>query len=122
MRRNKVRGRDGAIREVSDGYVLRDGESQVVELPFMDGSGRTMVTDARGQPAGQRPGFLLSDATDEQARVDAYATYDQAISERWRGPQTKPPSKPPQVFDSPEAAVAAAYLEYADAIQQRWRK
>ena len=32
------------------------------------------------------------------------------------------PSKPPQVFDSPEAAVAAAYVEYADAIQQRWRK
>ena len=37
MRRNiKVRGRDEAIRLVEDGYVLRDGETQVVELPFMD--------------------------------------------------------------------------------------
>ena len=120
MRRNKVRGRDGAIREVSDGYVLRDGETQVVELPFMDA--KIMVTDARGQPAEQRPGFLLSDTINEQARADAYAAYDQAISERWRGPQTKPLSKPAQVFDSPESAVAAAYVEYADAIQQRWRK
>ena len=59
MRRNKVRGRDGAIREVSDSYVLRDGETQVVELPFMDG--RTMVHDGHGNPAGQRPGFLYSD-------------------------------------------------------------
>jgi hypothetical protein len=43
MRRNKVRGRDGAIRVVSFDYVLQDGEARVVELPFMDG--RTMVHD-----------------------------------------------------------------------------
>jgi hypothetical protein len=38
------------------------------------------------------------------------------------GEANKLPSKPPQVFDSQEAVVAAAYVEYADAIQQRWRK
>jgi hypothetical protein len=120
MRLNKVRGRDGAIREVSDGYVLRDGEARVVELPFMDNA--TMVHDGRGQPAGQRPGFLYSDGNKraERKRVDAYTEYADAIQERWRGQQT--PSKPAQVFDSTEAAVAAAYVEYADAIQQRWCK
>ena len=59
MGRNKVRGRDGAIRVVSFDYVLQDGEARVVELPFMDG--RTMVHDGHGNPAGQRPGFLYSD-------------------------------------------------------------
>ena len=74
MRRNKVRGRDGAIRVVSFDYVLQDGEARVVELPFMDARGRTMVHDGRGQPAGQRPGFLYSDGNEqaERARVDAY--------------------------------------------------
>ena len=84
-----------------------------------------MVHDGCGQPAGQRPGFLYSDGNEqaEQARVDAYTEYADAIQQRWRGqPSKAKPSKPPLVFDSPEAAVAAAYLEYADAIQQRWRK
>ncbi len=53
MKCNKVRGRDGAIRVVNVDYVLRDGEARVVELPFMDASGRTMVHDGRGHPAGQ---------------------------------------------------------------------
>ena len=60
----KVRGRDGTIREVSDDYVLQDGEATMVELPFMDAR-RGMVHDGRGHPAGQRPGFLYSD--NEQA-------------------------------------------------------
>ena len=123
MRHNKVRGRDGAVREVSDDYILRDGEARVVDLPFMDAGGRTMVHDGRGHPAGQRPGFLLSNATNEQARVDAYTEYRDAIQQRWRGQPSKPkPAKPPQVFDSPEAAVAAAYAQYDETIRQRWRK
>ena len=41
MRRNiRIRDRDGAIREVDDDYILQDGESDVVELPFMDAKGR----------------------------------------------------------------------------------
>ena len=128
MKSNKVRGRDGAVRVVSFDYVLQDGEARVVELPFMDNArGRTMVYDGRGQPAGQGPGFLYSDGNEqaERERFDAYMAYDAAIGERWRGQRwqsQQTPSKPAPVFDSPEAAVAAAYVEYADAIQQRWCK
>ena len=43
MKRNtKVRGRDGAIRLVNDDYILRDGETRLVELPFIDAQGRPM--------------------------------------------------------------------------------
>ena len=80
-----------------------------------------------GHPAGQRPGFLYSDANEqaEQARVDAYAEYDETIRERWRqrpSQQAKPTQSEPQTFDSPEAALAAAYAEYDRTIQERWRK
>ena len=70
MRHNiKVRGRNGAIREVNDDYVLLDGEARVVELPFMDAKGRPMVHDGRGHPAGQRPGFLYSDDNEQAERA-----------------------------------------------------
>ena len=35
--------------------------------------------DGNGRPAGQRPGFLLGNATNEQIRVDAYTEYRDAI-------------------------------------------
>jgi hypothetical protein len=117
MRRNiKVRGRDGAIRLVSDNYILQDGEARVIELPFMD------AHDGRGHPAGQRPGFLYSDAYEEaeRARVDAYAEYDKTIRERWC--QSKQPQAEPQAFDSPEEALAAAYGDYERRICNAWRK
>ncbi len=42
MRRNiKVRGRDGAIREVDDHYILQDGETML---------GRTAVHGCDGGP------------------------------------------------------------------------
>ena len=73
MKPIKVRDRNGIIREVNDGYILHDGEALVVDLPFMDA--RAMIHDGHGNPAGQRPGFLYSDANEqaEQALVDAYA-------------------------------------------------
>ena len=98
------------MAEVSDGYILADGEALMVGLTFMDA--RRMVRDARGEPPGTRPGFLLSDnEADEQARDDAYQQYAADISQRWRqGPEhrsspkqaesqaftnRKPPSPPP---------------------------
>ena len=80
-----------------------------------------MVHDGHGHPAGQRPGFLYSDANEqaERARADAYAEYDEDISERWRQDRAnrrqaqRLTAQPvPQTFASPEAAVAAAYAEY----------
>ena len=117
MKRNiKVRGRDGAIRTVSDNYILRDGETRVIEIPFMD------AHDGHGNPAGQRPGFLYSDANEEaeQARVAAYAEYDKTIRERWR--QSQQPQSEPQAFDSPEEALAAAHADYQRRICNAWRK
>ena len=69
----KIRSRDGAIREVDDDYILRDGEALVVAMPFMDAR-RGHDPRRHGHPAGQRPGFLYSDANEqaERARVDAY--------------------------------------------------
>ena len=123
MRRNTVRGRNGVIREVNDDYVLLDGEALVVELSFMDTKG-FIVHDGHGNPAGQRPGFLYSDANEqvERARADAYAEYNRTIQERWRGQRSSPTPSDKAVFNSPEAALAAAYAEYDKTIQERWRK
>ena len=80
----KIRQRDGTMREVHDGYTLRDGEAFVVGLPFMDA--RSMIHDGLGHPAGQRPGFMYSDANAQAERTvaDAYVAYDEAIANRWR--------------------------------------
>jgi hypothetical protein len=123
MKRNiKVRGRDGALRSVNDDYILRDGETMVIETMFMDAQRRPMIHDGHGNPAGQRPGFLYSDANEqaEQSLVDAYAEYDATIRERWRHQQTQP--EPPPAFDSKEATLAAAYADYEARICGAWRK
>jgi hypothetical protein len=119
----KIRGRDGAIREVNDGYVLRDGETMVVELQFLDA--RTVIHDGNGRRPGQGPGFLVCDDEQaEQAVAAAYRQYAQDISERWRQGlgQPKQPESAPQTFESPEAALAAAYAEYDRTICERWRR
>ena len=70
MRRNtRIRGFDGAIRNVNDDYVLRGGEGFVIGMTPMDAR-RFMIHDGHGNPAGQRPDFLFSDANEqaEQAR------------------------------------------------------
>ena len=116
--------RDGTRIEVGDDYILQDGESMVVGLQFMDS--RRVIHDGRGNPAGQRPGFLFSDDDPaEKARDDAYREYAETVSERWRQPQGQRSGKrqsEPQTFANPEAAVAASYAEYNRAIQERWRK
>jgi hypothetical protein len=125
----RIRRRDGTMVEVDDGYILRDGEGFVAEAMFMDAG---LIHDARGRPAGTRPGYLLGDnAAADQARVAAYDAYDQAISERWRlGPGQPKPSAPqtvtpPPTFASPQAAQAArdaAYEQYRRDIEQRWQR
>ena len=122
----QVKARDGTVRDVADSYILANGESYVVALTMMDS--RITVHDGHGRPAGQRPGFLYSNATNEQARVDAYMAYDADISSRWQSqrwqsqPSKPPPSKPPLVFDSQEAALADAHTQYRHDIEQRWRR
>jgi hypothetical protein len=110
------------MRSVNDDYILQDGEVAVVEMPFMDANGRPMIHDGQGNPAGQRPGFLYSDANEqaEQSLVDAYAEYDATIRERWRQSEqsSKQTQSPPQTFDSTEAASA----EYEARICGAWRK
>jgi hypothetical protein len=122
MKQIKIRGRDGAIRTVSDNYILRDGETRVVDMPFMDAQGRPIIHNGHGHPAGQRPGFLYSDANEEaeKARIDAYAAYDDAIANRWR--RSDQPQTQPQAFDSKEEALAAAYADYQHRICNAWRK
>ena len=125
----KIRGRDGVIRFEDDSYILADGESLLLEMRFMDAR-RSMIHDGRGNPAGQRPGFLYSDGERaERARVDAYMQYAEEVSERWRGRQnvgnahvSNQTQPQPQTFANPEAARAAAYAEYNRTIQERWRR
>jgi hypothetical protein len=125
----KIRQRDGTMREVDDGYIMKDGEALLVPLNFMDAR-RSMIHDGHGNPAGQRPGFLFAD--DEraaQAVADAYRTYDDAISRRWQSDRWQDePSKPAptasQVFhsqDAAEAAREAAYRQYDHDLSNRWR-
>jgi hypothetical protein len=121
----KIRKRDGTVAEVSDGYILTDGETLVVGAMFMDS--RSMIHDGNGGPVGQRPGYLVSDSkADEAVRTTAYRMYDDAISQRWRGDRWQSPSKPapsaPQSFGTGNAAVAAAHAQYRADLEARWRK
>jgi hypothetical protein len=124
----KIRQRDGTMREVGDGYILRDGEAMMVPLQFMDAR-RPMFHDGNGHPAGQRPGFLYSDANEqaERMRDAAYAAYDADIStrwqsQRWQSQPSKPAPAPQRTFANPRDAVADAYRQYDKDISERWRK
>jgi hypothetical protein len=96
---------------------------------FMDSS--RMIHDGNGHPAGQRPGFMYSDANEqaERAVADAYREYDEALGERWRqGPGQRSsqmrsaPQTERRTFDSAEAALADAYAQYDRDISERWRR
>ena len=123
----KIRKRDGTVVEVSDNYIIQDGEAFIVPLQFMDAR-RGMIHDGNGGPVGQRPGFLVRDnEADDQAVEAAYREYAADISQRWQsGRWQDQPSKPapsaPPTFENPEAARAAAYAAYSRDIQERWRK
>ena len=85
----------------------------MVPLTMMDAR-RGMIHDGNGGPVGQRPGFLVRDnEADDQAVEAAYREYAATVSERWRqgpGQRSSPArSEPPQTFENPEAARAAAY-------------
>jgi hypothetical protein len=116
----KIRRPDGTVAEVADNYTLMDGETMVVPLQFMDG----LVRDSRGMPAGTRPGFLFNG--NDQARVDAYAVYDTAISERWKSDRWQSPPVSANFDGKPSEPTAAArdasYAQYAADISNRWRK
>jgi hypothetical protein len=120
-----IKAHDGTIRKEPDDYVLRDGETLVVPRALMDS--RTFIHDGRGNPAGQRPGFLFSD--DDQAELEAARRqYAADISQRWQsGRWQSQPSKPVpaatgKTFDSPEAVLAAAHEQYRRDISERWRR
>jgi hypothetical protein len=129
----RVRGRDGSVREVDAAYVLQDGEAFVIPLNMMD-SAMKVIHDARGQPAGQRPGYLLrDDGPAERALDEAHAQYRADIERRWQSNrwQDQPskgqpaerkaqPARSPSA--NPEAALAEAYAQYEADVQQRWRR
>ena len=83
-----------------------------------------MIHDGRGHPAGQRPGFLFSDANEQAERrvADAYSSMTTPLANvgvRDRGQRSTARTQPePQTFDSPEAARAAAYAQYNRDIQR----
>ena len=120
----KIRKRDGTMREVDDDYVLADGEAIMVPLR----SWMRWRHDPRRQRPSRRarPGFLFATMKRRSGRRDAYREYAGDSGERWRqgpGQRSSPTrSAPPQTFDSPEAAVAAAYAQYNRDISERWRK
>jgi hypothetical protein len=121
----RIRRRDGRFADVDDGYILADGEGYAVPLLMMDGSRRGIVRDSRGNPAGQRPGFLYSDSN-ETALEAAHAAYRAGIEQRWQsGRWQSEPSKPAPsqpAFDGSEAARIASYEAYRNDIENRWRK
>ena len=106
---------------VDDDYILQDGEGFVIPLSMMDS--RRMITDSRGNPAGQRPGFLYADSN--QSILDAaHQAYKDDLSKRWmsdRWNQPKPVAQPvrPQ---ADAASVDDAYQTYANDISNRWRR
>jgi hypothetical protein len=135
MRRTiKVRGRNGVIREEVEGYLLSDGEAMFIPLSFMDSKPPSMITDSRGSPAGQRPGFLYADSN-QQALDAAHRDYRTDIEARWQSDRWQDQKrsnaahlpgdqKRDNVAHLPRDAggVDAAYRQYAADISERWRR
>jgi hypothetical protein len=123
------------MAEVADDYIIADGESFTIPVSMMDS--RRMITDSRGNPAGQRPGFLYSDSEQADAvRETAYAMYNDDISNRWRSDRWQRSgnlgtmSKSNQTGNLPTVgksdpladAVEQAHAQYRADIESRWRR
>lgn len=120
----KIRRRDGSEVMVDDDYILASGESYTIPMSMMD-SARRMVTDASGNPAGCRPGFLYNDSDSDidVVRTTIYAQYDHDISQRWQSDRWQTPkSAPAKPRDAGTGDVDAAHAEYRRDIENRWRK
>jgi hypothetical protein len=120
----KIRKADGSVHDVAETYVLCDGETMMIEMTMFD-SGR-MVHGGRGNPAGQRPGFLYADSDIDMAvKETVYKEYADAIEQRWRsdrwqgGPSKPAPSAP---MTSGGGDAAAAHEQYRAGIENRWRR
>jgi hypothetical protein len=128
----KIRDRSGAVREVDDGYILRDGEAFVIPLNMMDSRMVSVIRDASGSPAGTRPGYLLAD--NDQSDLDqAHREYRAAIERRWQSNRWQDQPSRDQTVEreaqpatsplaNPETALAEAYAQYEADVQQRWRR
>jgi hypothetical protein len=80
-----------------DDPILRDGERMRVPMTMVDSWQREMTEhfrrprarlhDGRGNPVGQRPGFVVSDAitSEERQRIhDAYEAYEDELTTAWK--------------------------------------
>jgi hypothetical protein len=122
--------------------VLKDGRRMRVPMMMMDSDDRVRVTDMFGGQSGLgRPGFrLLNDDAARALRDQAYAAYDQHLTDAWRTPAIdaagegaavrrpdatttdKPRSKQNAGADAFSMdARQAAYQKYDEEAQQAWR-
>ena len=62
--KHRIRGRDGAIREVCDGYVLQNGEAYVVEMTHMDSRRRAMIHSVSFNEARRISSEAMADIDD----------------------------------------------------------
>jgi hypothetical protein len=78
---------------------------------MMDSKPR-MVCDSRGNPAGQRPGFLYADSDiDLAVKETVYREYADAISNRWQSDRWSKPSGNLSTVDKVQS-TGDAYEQY----------
>ena len=100
----------------------------MVPLSFMDAR-RGMIHDGSGGPAGQRPGFLVSDNEAPNRRVEAaYRQYaadiERTVASGGQGSVRSPArSEPPQMFDESRKPPALPPMRnITGPFSERWRR
>jgi hypothetical protein len=112
----KIRDRNGAVFEMPDDYILRDGEAMSVDVQFMDSINRSTIHDGNGRPPVNGRASSSPATPGPTRRAEAYHEYRNAITERWRGEPATSPVTSPAVTDR-----ATAYAASEDTIKNRWR-
>ena len=90
LRANNINDDDGddAFDErglLRDGHILRVRMSMKDAMQLRDQKRSPVLYDGRGGPVGRRPGFILSDASDDH-RQRAYADYQRDLLEAYKQP------------------------------------
>jgi hypothetical protein len=100
--------------------ILKDGHSYRVPLMMRDSAGGSArLHDGRGNAVGHKPGYILSDATND-ARQQARDAYEHDLTTAWRGSDgegTKPAKDGLPTMD----ARTSAYAQYDRELSEQWK-
>ena len=117
MKKNQLINKNGeVVRLIDDNEVVPEGHGIRVSAFLMDGA-PSYLTDAYGNPAGHRPGYIFNNDTRTQDEGDAaLVAYKARIRDAWKTPV---PSAVAVVADEKTARAAISIADAEAAYEAR---